>query len=214
MEKAKQSLKLNLQHFAEKEKNYLSFTGLTDFYYGLTKSDDSGIEEDEAERIKFLQNINVSTPQDIVTAPGDNQIAEIAVSTEAAQLTTQFHKLPIEDRTIIYGWETSDELIGVPGSPNPPYVTCMFTRTMEDGSTEHIGFAKGKFTMPDMEGETKGESVEFGSDSTEGRFMPRKIEGFDKDMSFILAEDKPGETEGRDALYKKIFGVEFPTEGA
>src|SRR5690554_3938087 len=128
---------------AGEEKNYLSFTGVTDFYYGTTKADDTGINETQAERIKFLQNINISTGQTIQKAYGDNGIAEMAMSTDATALTTQFHKIPIEDRTIVYGWETSGEMRGLPEAPNPPYVSCMFTRTMEDGSTEHIGFAKG-----------------------------------------------------------------------
>ncbi|MDY0396777.1 major tail protein [Virgibacillus halophilus] len=195
---------------ADKEKNYLSFTGLTHFYYGTTKSDDTGITEEQAERIKFLQNINISTPQNIEKAYGDNGVAEMATSTEATQLTTQFHKLPIEDRVIIYGWETANGMHGLSNNPNPPYVSCMFTKTMEDGSTEHIGFTKGKFKIADVEGNTKGESVEFSSDSTEGEFMSRKVEGFDKDMTFIIVADEPGETENRDKLYKAIFGMEHP----
>ena len=199
---------------AEEEKNYLSFTGLTDFYYGTTKSDDTGITEIEAERVKFLQNINISTGQTIEKAYGDNGVAEMAMSTDATQLTTQFHKLPIEDRTIIYGWETSGEMHGLPESPNPPYISCMFTRTSEDGSAEHIGFSKGKFTMADVESETKGDSVTFGNDSTEGEFMARDVDGFDKKMTYIIVADGPGETTNRDALYEKIFGVLYPTEGA
>ena len=194
----------------EVEKNYLSFTGLTDFYYGTTKNDDSGINETKAEHLKFLQNINITTPQEIVKAYGDNGVAEMAMSTDATQLTTQFHKIPIEDRTIIYGWETADGMHGLSDNPNPPYITCMFTRTMEDGSTEHIGFTKGKFKMADVEGETKGESVTFGSDSTEGEFMARDVDGFKKKMTFIIVADEPGKTENRDKLYKKIFGVEHP----
>lgn len=195
------------------EKNYLSFTGLTDFYYGVTKSDDKGIEESKAERIKFLQNISISTGQDIQKAYGDNGVAEMAMSTDATQLTTQFHKLPIEDRTIIYGWEKNGEMRGLSESPNPPYISCMFTRTSEDGSSEHIGFTKGKFKMADVEGETKGDTVTFGSDSTEGEFMARKVDGFPKRMTYIIVSDEAGKTENRDDLYKKIFGVEYPTEG-
>lgn len=195
---------------AGEEKNYLSFTGLTDFYYGTTKTDDTGINEEQAERIKFLQNISISTGQSIEKAYGDNGIAEMAMSTEATQLTTQFHKVPIEDRTIIYGWETSGDMRGLPEAPNPPYVSCMFSRTMEDGSAEHIGFSKGKFTMADIEGETKGDTVTFGSDSTQGEFMARTVEGFKKKMTYIIVADKPGVTENRDKLYKAIFGVEHP----
>ena len=196
---------------AEDKRNFLSFTGLTDFYYGVLKDDDSGIDEDEATRINFLQNISISTPQTIEKAYGDNMTAEMAVSTDATQLTTQFHHLPLED-PIIYGFEESgdSEIVGLPGSPNPPYVSCMFARTKEDGTKEYIGFPKGKFTIADVEGETKGESVTFGSDSTQGEFMPRKVDGFDKEMAYLIVADKPGETTNRDALYQLIFGVEFP----
>ena len=196
---------------AEDKRNFLSFTGLTDFYYGVLKDDDSGIDEDEATRINFLQNFSISTPQTIEKAYGDNMTAEMAVSTDATQLTTQFHHLPLEDRTIIYGFEKGDnDIVGLPGSPNPPYVSCMFARTKEDGTKEYIGFPKGKFTIADVEGETKGESVTFGSDSTQGEFMPRKVDGFDKEMAYLIVADKPGETTNRDALYQLIFGVEFP----
>src|SRR5690625_2848926 len=198
---------------AQEERNFLSFTGLTDFYYGTTKDDDTGINESEAVRINFLQNINISTPQTIVKAYGDNMTSEMAVSTDATQLTTQFHHLPLEDRTIIYGFEKSSdgEIVGLPGSPNPPYVSCMFARTKEDGTKEYIGFTKGKFTIADVEGETKGESVTFGSDSTQGEFMPRKVTGFEKEMAYLIVADRPGQTTNRDALYELVFGKPFPS---
>lgn len=195
-------------------KNYKSFTGLTDFYYGVLDSDEAKIKDEKAERIKFLQNISISTGQELVKAHGDNTIAEMAVSTDSTTLTTTFHKLPIEDRAKIYGLISKEELYGLPASPQPPYVACMFTRTAEDGSTEHIGFTKGKFTLADVEGETKGESVDFGSGETEGEFMARKVEGFDEPITYLIAADDKGSTTNRDALYQKIFGVAFPTEGA
>ena len=68
--------------------------------------------------------------------------------------------------------------------------------------------------MADVEGETKGESVTFGSDSTQGEFMPRKVEGFEKDMTFLIVADEPGQTTNRDKLYKLIFGVDYPAPGA
>lgn len=190
------------------EKNYLSFTGITDFYYDVL--DGNKIESEQAERIKYLQEISITTDQSLEKAFGDNSIAEMAVATDSTQLTTQFHVLPIEDRVKIYGMVKADGLYALPASPNPPYVACMFTRTKEDGSTEHIGFAKGKFTLADVEGETKGDSVEFGSDSTEGEFMPREVEGFDGEVTYIVAADGPGETEERDKLYEAVFGVTHP----
>src|SRR5699024_2996843 len=74
----------------------------------------------------------------------------------------------------------------LPESPNPPYVACMFSRTSEDGGSEWLGFPKGKFMMPSMDGSTKQDSVEFSSDETEGEFMPREIDGIDKRTPFII----------------------------
>ena len=194
----------------EKEKNTKAFTGLTDFYYGTLKNDDSAITEEAAIRLKFLQNITISTGQDLVKAYGDNTVAEMAMATDVTTLTTQFHTIPITDRATLYGFIKSDDLYGLPASPNPPYVACMFSKTREDGSAEHIGFTKGKFKMADTEGQTKGDTVEFGNDSAEGEFMSRAVNGIDEEVTFLIASDEPGKTENRDKLYKTIFGVEHP----
>src|SRR5699024_8359856 len=119
-----------------KEKNYLSFTGLKQFIYGVLDESTNKIKGEEAESVKLMQEMTVSTPQSLEKAYGDNTTAEMAVATEATQLTTQFHTLPIEDRAEIYGWIESDGMYALPASPNPPYVACMSTKTREDGSTE------------------------------------------------------------------------------
>lgn len=195
---------------ADKEKNTRSFTGLTEFLYGELDEKENKVKGEKATRIEFLQDISVTTGQTLEKAYGDNRIAEMAVATDSSQLTTQFHTIPLEDRAILYGYENDDELYGLPESPNPPYVACMFTKTRDDGSSEYIGFTKGKFMLADEEGQTKGDSVEFGNMSTEGEFMPRAVEGFKKNMTFLVTGDGSGETTNRDKLYKRIFGVEHP----
>lgn len=194
------------------EKNYRAFTGLKEFYYGTLNADDSGIVEAAPERIKFLQNISIETPQEISKAYGDNGVAEMAVSTDVTTLTTTFHKIPIEDRAKIYGYEEIDGMYGLSSEPNPPYVACVFARTAEDGGTEWIGFTKGIFTLATQEGQTKGESVEFTGNETSGEFMPRKVEGTDKKITYLVAYDAPGETTQRDALFMKVFGKAYPGE--
>src|SRR5699024_11642710 len=86
----------------------------------------------------------------------------------------------------------------------------MFSRTSEDGGNEWLGFPKGKFMMPSMEGSTKQDSVEFSSDETEGEFMPREIDGIEKRTPIIIKKDKPGETKNRARMYEQQFGVPHP----
>jgi len=193
------------------EKNYKAFTGLKEFYYGtLDETGASIIKETTPERIHFLQNISIETPQEIVKSHGDNTVAEMAISTDVTTLTTTFHKLPIEDRVKLYGYETVNGLYGLSNDPTPPYVACVFARTAQDGGTEWLGFTKGIFTISTTESQTKGESIEFTGNETSGEFMPRKVEGIDKEMTYLIAYDKRGETEQRDALFQAVFGVPHP----
>ncbi|MFB4471825.1 major tail protein [Oceanobacillus caeni] len=193
------------------EKNYKAFTGLKEFYYGTLDETGAGIITETApERIHFLQNVSVETPQEVVKAHGDNTVAEMAVSTDVTNLTTTFHKIPIEDRAKLYGYKTVNGMYGLSSDPTPPYVACIFARTAQDGGTEWLGFAKGIFTISTTESQTKGESIEFTGNETSGQFMPREIDGIDEDMTYLVAYDKRGETEQRDALFQAIFGVPHP----
>lgn len=198
---------------AKDKKNYRSFTGLKKFYYGELDEDDKKIKEDAAEQIKFLQEISIETPQENEKAYGDNEIAEMAVSTDATTLTTTFHTLPIEDKKRLFGLKDLDGLVAVTSNPVPPYVACMFARTAENGGVEWIGFTKGMFMMPNIEGQTKEDSVEFGNAETEGEFMSRKIDGMEDKVTYLIGYDEKGETKQRDSLYKAIFGVEHPDKG-
>lgn len=196
---------------AGEEKQYKSFTGLKEFYYGVLAADETKIVGEQAERIKFLQNISVEVPQEIVKAHGDNEVAELAVSTDSINLNTTFHAIPIEDKATLYGWGSdSDGEYYLPSQPNPPYVACMFARTSEDGGTEWLGFPKGIFTIPNTEGQTKGDSVEFGNAETEGQFIQRAVEGITENTPMLIKKDKPGETTKRDKMYKQLFGVPHP----
>lgn len=191
------------------EKNYRSSTGVDEFYYGDIGE---GMVAAYIERVKFLQDINVEMPQEIVRAYGDNTTAEMAVSSGDVSVTSQFHKIPIEDKQKLLGWETVEGLTATGSKDNPPYVAVVFAKTFEDGSREYVGLPKGMFTRPNVTGQTKGEGVEFSSEEISAQFMDREVDGFEKEHSTIFAFDKKGETTNRDALFLKVFGKPYPTE--
>ncbi|MFC4387520.1 major tail protein [Gracilibacillus marinus] len=191
------------------EKNYRASTGVDEFHYGIIGD---GLVADAIERVKFLQNINVEMPQEIVRAYGDNTTAEMAVSSGNVSVTSDFHKIPIEDKQKLLGWEKSaDGLTGTGSNDNPPYVACVFAKTYEDGHKEYVGLPKGIFTRPNITGATKGESTTFSTEQIVAQFMDRNVDGFEKDHSVIFAEDPSGSTTQRDLLFQKIFGQTYPT---
>lgn len=187
-------------------KNYKSFTGLTGFHYKV----ENGESVSEVERIEYLQEISVSKEQSIEKAYGDNKIAEMAVTHGTVELSSTFHKLPIEDRAALFGLEqTTEGAVGV-GNNNPPYTAVMFTKTMEDGSAEYVGLPKGLFTFPEVSGTTKQDSVEFSQDQSTGEFMQAVVDGFSDEQTMIMGHDEPGTTVMRDFIYNAVFGEAHP----
>ncbi|MCG2303649.1 phage tail protein [Staphylococcus cohnii] len=186
------------------EKNYRSFTGLTEFYYKVHGEDVQQVTDPE--RIKYLQEISVSKDQNIEKAYGDNQVAEMAVANGTIEVEAGFHKLPLEDRVALFGLEKSEDGIVSVGNDTPPYVAVMFAKTMEDGSREYVGLPKGLFTFPELEGNTKEDGVEFSSDSTTAEFMQAPVKGFEKEKSMLMGHDAKGTSVMKDAIWEGIFG--------
>ncbi len=186
------------------EKNYRSFTGLTEFYYKVHGEDVQQVTDPE--RIKNLQEISVSKDQNIEKAYGDNQVAEMAVANGTIEVEAGFHKLPLEDRVALFGLEKSEDGIVSVGNDTPPYVAVMFAKTMEDGSREYVGLPKGLFTFPELEGNTKEDGVEFSSDSTTAEFMQAPVKGFEEEKAMLLGHDAKGTSVMKDAIWEAIFG--------
>ncbi|WP_407270597.1 major tail protein [Radiobacillus sp. PE A8.2] len=194
---------------AGEEKNYKASTGVDEFYYGEVGDT---LTATAIERVKFLQNITVNMPQDVVRAYGDNVTAEMAVSSGDVSVTSGFHKIPIEDKQKLLGWETVEGLTAAGSNDNPPYVACVFAKTYEDGSKEYVGLPKGIFTRPNVSGNSKeGGNTQFSSEEITAQFMDREVVGFAKGKkSVIFARDAKDSTTNRDVLFQKIFGLAHP----
>lgn len=189
------------------EKKYRAATGVDEFFYGVVGD---GTTAEEIERVKFLQNMTVEMPQEIVRAYGDNKTAEMATSSGEISVSSQFHTIPMEDKQILLGLEKSNGLTALGSGDSAPYVAVVFAKTYEDGSKEYVGLPKGLFTRPNIEGQTKEDSVEFSSEEIEAEFMDREVDGFDDEKSVIFAKDEKGENENRDALFEVLFGKSYP----
>ncbi|OVE34792.1 hypothetical protein CCZ20_24385 [Priestia aryabhattai] len=193
---------------AETQKSYKASTGVDEFYYG--EVGESTVAS-YIERVKYLQTISVEMPQEVVRAYGDNGTAEMAVSNGDISVTSGFHRIPLEDKQKLLGWEVIDGITATGSKDNPPLVGVIFAKTYEDGSREYVGLPKGLFTRPNLEGQTKEDGTEFSSEEMEGQFMDRKVDGFTEEKSVLFAMDKKGETTNRDKLFMKIFGLPYPS---
>lgn len=193
------------------DKNYRSATGVDEFYYAPLDETGVAVTTGTPERIKFLQTLNIEMPQEPVRAYGDNKTAEIAVSSGNISVTSAFHKLPDEDKAILFGLEkTADGLYAYGSTDIPPYVACIFAKTFEDGSKEWVGLVKGIFMRPNSESQTKQDGVEFSSEEITAEFMDREVDGFLEEKSVLFGRDSKGGTVQRDALFQAVFGQPYP----
>lgn len=193
------------------EKSYKSTTGVDEFYYGVLAIDtDTEASVTKVDRVRFLQSIEVELPQEIVRAYGDNQTAELAVTSGNVSVSTTFHTVPIEDKIVLHGLETVDGVTAYGANDNPPYVACVFAKTYESGAKEWVGLTKGMFMRASISGATKEDGTEFTSDEVTSEFMERFVEGFTTKKTVLLGRDEKGETTVRDALFMNVFGVAYP----
>ncbi|PTH71377.1 major tail protein, partial [Staphylococcus agnetis] len=64
---------------------------------------------------------------------------------------------------------------------------------------------KGKFTRPNLSGQTKQDKVEFQNDEVEGSFVDRLYD----ESSHVTGFDKKGANTGRDYVFTETFGKTF-----
>ncbi|WP_218697320.1 major tail protein [Mammaliicoccus sciuri] len=193
---------------------YNANTGLSEVWYAtLEKESNASVTLSKIDMIDYLKEMSFEIGEELTRGYGSNKTAEVAKSGGEPTLNLTFHKLPMSVQEKILGLtkhKTNTKVFGATGTKKIVYVAVAFARTMEDGSKEWFGFAKGVFTKPNKEGQTKEGGVEFGQDEIEGQFMERFIEGFDEKEAVIMTYDESGETDGRDTVFQSIFGQAYP----
>lgn len=193
---------------------YNANTGLSEVWIAtLEKESNASVKLSKIDMVDYLKEMSFEIGEELTRGYGSNKTAEVAKSGGEPTLNLTFHKLPMSVQEKILGLtkhKTNKKVFGATGAKKIVYVAVAFARTMEDGSKEWFGFAKGVFTKPNKEGKTKEGGVEFGQDEIEGQFMERYIEGFDEKESVIMTYDEAGEHDGRDTVFQSIFGQAYP----
>ena len=200
-----EKLKLNLQHFADTGVSGIAI-GVTNFYWAPIKTDtDKKFEVESGHRTRFLKEIEVDRPQEVEEEYGDNMVAATAVSNGKLSVKTTFVSIPAEQKAFLAGAKKGQNGFKYGANDIPPDVAVVFERTNHDGSSEWVGLFKGKFTRPNLSGQTKQDKVEFQNDEVEGSFVDRLYD----ESSHVTGFDKKGSNTGRDYVFTETFGKTF-----
>ncbi|UXR56791.1 major tail protein [Staphylococcus schleiferi] len=201
-----EKLKLNLQHFAESTGVSGIAIGVTNFYWAPIETDtDKEWKVKSGHRTRFLKEIEVDRPQEVEEEYGDNMVAATAVSNGKLSVKTTFVSIPAEQKAFLAGAKKGKNGFKYGANDIPPDVAVVFERTNHDGSSEWVGLFKGKFTRPNLSGQTKQDKVEFQNDEVEGSFVDRLYD----ESSHVTGFDKKGVNEGRDYVFMETFGKSY-----
>ncbi|WP_340293602.1 major tail protein [Staphylococcus coagulans] len=201
-----EKLKLNLQHFAESTGVSGIAIGVTNFYWAPIETDtDKEWKVKSGHRTRFLKEISVDRPQETEEEYGDNIVAATAVSNGKLSVKTTFVSIPAEQKAFLSGAKKGKGGFKYGAKDIPPDVAVVFERTNHDGSSEWVGIFKGKFTRPDIGGQTKQDKIEFQNDEVEGSFVDRLFD----ESSHVTGFDKKGVTQGREYVFMETFGKSY-----
>ncbi|WP_372514668.1 major tail protein [Staphylococcus simulans] len=202
-----EKLKLNLQHFAEKDRGVSGIAiGVTNFYWAsIVKDTSENWEVKPGSRTRFLKEIEVDRPQEVEEEYGDNMVAATAVSNGKLSVKTTFVSIPADQKAFLSGAKKGDGGYKYGANDIPPDVAVVFERTNHDGSSEWVGLFKGKFTRPSLSGHSKQDKVEFQNDEVEGSFVDRLYD----ESSHVTGYDDKGSTKGRDYVFLETFGKTY-----
>jgi len=195
-------------------KNYSATVNIKGFKYAIQKEDNQdGVSYEDPVSVPFAQSVDIETEQSIEKAYGDGRVAEMAVATGTTTITMGWHNIPLEVRQELLGLEEDDDgLIIQRSQVTPPDVAIILEQEKNDGSVELVGLTKGKFMLPNIEGETKEDSVEFGNHEVEGEFAERQFDDIAQVMAFIDAKEDDAEDK-QEKFEDKVFLNEGDSEG-
>lgn len=162
--------------------------GLSNLHYALLTTDPKGGAPTYGAPVAFSggaiqANINPNTNME--TLFGDDGPMEVATSLGQVELEMIASDFTLEEQAILLGHTISGGVLHRKGSDVPPWVAIGFKTLKSNGKYRFIWLAKGKFSMPEMKHETKGDSISFQTPTLKGSFVKR-----DSDDEWIKQADE------------------------
>lgn len=173
-------------------KNFVAAKQLTD--------DESGATYDEVKSLS--EGISVSLEPNVATGRlfGDNRTVATASKFNYAGVTINPTSMSAEDEVLLLGKELGEDGV-LRSKGEAPYVAFGFEVTMDDGSSEYWWLLKGKFQEPSRTNNTGTDSIEFGTPTINGEFIPRNYDG---EWKFVGSDSNENFTAG-DTWFDQVY---------
>lgn len=165
-------------------------TGLKNFHFAKQLTDEEGVGATYDAPQKLSEAISASVEPNVATGRlfGDNRAVATASKFNYATVTINATSLSAEDEVLILGKSLGTDGV-LKSKGEAPYGAFGFEVTMDDGTSEFWWLLKGKFQEPSRTNNTSTDSIEFGTPTVVGEFIPRE---FDEEWKFVGSEGNTG----------------------
>lgn len=194
--------------------------GVDKLHYAMMKTEDTLTTKptyDVPKSAPGVMSVNINPNGTIETLFADDGPYETATTTGQVSVEIQKNQLKTTEKADLLG-HVVDADGGIVYSTNdvPPYVAVMFRTLRSNGKYRYVVLYKGKFIDPEDNNETKGDGINFQSETISGNFVKLNTE-------LKYAEGKSGfpwkyelDEEDENASSTKLAAwfsqVQFPSE--
>lgn len=149
--------------------------GLRDLYYALLTEDpeDGTPTYETPERIVGAISANINPNPSTTTLFADDGPMETSATLGEITVELNIADIPLKTQGVLLGHHYENGLLIAKGGDVPPYVALGFRTLKSNGKYRYFWLTKGKFSVPEEEYNTKGESVEFQTPTISGSFVKR-----------------------------------------
>lgn len=125
----------------------------------------------EVTKAPGVMSININPNGSLETLFADDGPMETATTLGKIDVEIQKNELTTQNKADLLGHEIDANGAVVYGDSDvPPYVAIGFRTLKSNGKYRYVWLYKGKFTEPEDNNETKGDSINFQSDTISGQF--------------------------------------------
>lgn len=168
----------------------MSIVGLSEFHYATLTSDDStGVVYDTPVAVEGIINADISAGGNTDTLYADNGPYEVDSVLGEITVTLELADLSLETQAALLGHTITAGVMSEKSSDTPPYVAITFQADKASGAVRYVKLLKGKFNIPEMNTQTKNNSVNFQTGKIEGKFVQRI---YDKEWRRVADTDADG----------------------
>lgn len=149
--------------------------GLRDVYYALLKEDpaDGVAKYEDPVRMVGAMSANINPNTSTSTLFADDGPADSAATLGEITLELNLSDIGLKTQAVILGHTYENGVLKKKGTDVPPWLAIGFRTLKSNGKYRYYWLNKGKFSIPEDDLATKGDSIEFKTPTITGAFVKR-----------------------------------------